>query len=66
MIVIASDNDRLDYLVYKHLKSLDDFSLVLEMNPHLITKTHLNAGDKVYLPDLAPVTKQESKSKTLW
>lgn len=64
MIVITSDNDRLDYLVYKHLKSLDNFSLVLEMNPHLIHKTHLNAGDKVYLP--TPVIKQESKSKTLW
>lgn len=66
MIVIANDNDRLDYLVYKHLKSLDNFSLVLEMNPHLIHKTHLNAGDKVYLSDLAPVIKQEQKAKTLW
>lgn len=66
MIVIASDNDRLDYLVYKHLKSLDNFSLVLEMNPHLITKTHLDAGDKVYLPDFKPTIKQEQKAKTLW
>lgn len=66
MIVIAADNDRLDYLVYKHLKTLDNFSLVLELNPHLITKTHLDAGDKVYLPDIAPNIKQESKSKTLW
>lgn len=64
MIVIASDNDRLDYLVYKHLKSLDNFSFILELNPHLITKTHLNAGDRVYLP--TPVKKQEIKSKTLW
>lgn len=64
MIIIAKDNDRLDYLTYKHLKSLDDFSLVLKMNPHLITKTHLNAGDKVYLPEF--IKTKEQKSKTLW
>lgn len=66
MIVFAKDNDRLDFIVYKHCKTLEYFDLVLELNPHLLHKTHLDAGDKVYLPQVKPVIKQESEVKTLW
>ncbi|MGH1600825.1 tail protein X [Campylobacter majalis] len=61
-IYIASDNERLDTIIYKHYGNLENFAEILAFNSHL--NAILRAGDKVFLPDIKEnVVKKE---KTLW
>lgn len=64
MIYTASDDERLDSIVYKYYKSLDNFALVLELNSNLANKTHLCAGDIVILPEIKK--EDETKELSLW
>lgn len=64
MIYIASDDERLDSIVYKYYKSLDNFALVLELNSNLANKTHLSAGDIVILPEIKK--EDEIEELSLW
>ncbi|WP_169753574.1 tail protein X [Campylobacter mucosalis] len=61
-IYIASDNERLDTIIYKHYGTLENFAEILAFNSHL--NAILRAGDKVFLPEIK--TKITKKEKTLW
>jgi len=64
-IYIAKDGDRIDLIVYENYKSTDPFETVLKSNKHLIKKTILSAGDKVYLPKIENKPKIK-EIKSLW
>lgn len=57
----AKDNERLDTIVFKHYGHLRFFEQILTINPKLSTTLH--AGDKVFLPDIKEVAKEQAK---LW
>lgn len=62
--VIASDNQRLDEIVYKEYGTLEFFVDVLEKNQHLTNKVILKMGDVVNIP---VITKnKEIKEDSLW
>lgn len=65
MTYIAQDQQRLDSVVYNHYKTLKVFETVLQINPHLLEKRHLEAGDKALLPALA-LPPKENESGALW
>lgn len=62
--VEASDNQRLDEIVYKEYGTLEFMEIVLENNPNLTTKLVLNIGDVVYLPIVDKTV--EIKEDELW
>lgn len=62
--VEASDNQRLDEIVYEQYGTLEFMEIVLENNPHLTTKLVLNIGDVVYLPTVDKTI--EIKEDELW
>lgn len=54
-LVIASDGDMLDTLVFKHYGRHDVLEMVLQANRHLATSPlTLTAGTLVNLPDIPP------------
>lgn len=62
MIYIAKDNERLDYIVFKHYKTLAVFEKVLVFNSHL--NSILKAGDRVFLPEIK--IEEKKKELSLW
>ncbi|TQR29333.1 phage tail protein [Campylobacter sp. MIT 99-7217] len=60
-LYIAKDNERLDSVVYKHYKSLENFEQVLELNPNL--EPILKAGDRIILPKFKL---KEKEQEALW
>jgi len=60
----AIDEDRLDIIVYKTYETLENFLIVLDVNPHLHQKYILKAGDIVYLPKFEKSNIKELKA--LW
>ena len=63
--VRAYKGQRLDQIIYKEYKSLDKniVNVVLAVNPHLLKKVELEAGDIVNLPK---IEQKETKGKYLW
>ncbi|MCF6202027.1 MAG: tail protein X [Hydrogenimonas sp.] len=62
---IAKEGERLDQIVYAVYGSLEIFNEVLKANIHLADKIELDAGDRVYLPEIK--TDAETKDeKALW
>jgi len=49
---VAATGDRLDQIIYAHYGTLDVMNEVMMSNAHLMGKPILDAGDKVYLPDI--------------
>lgn len=62
--VIASDNQRLDEIVYKEYGTLEFFVDVLEKNQHLTNKVILKMGDVVNLPVV--IKTKVVKEDSLW
>ena len=60
----ATQNERLDTVVFREYKSLDNFGKVLEQNKHLQNKAVLSDGDIINLPILETVIKKEVSA--LW
>lgn len=64
--VIATQNERLDEIVHREYKRLQDvFEKVLDANKHLTGKVTLDLGDIVYLPVITLV-KTQTKDDELW
>ena len=61
----ASDNQRLDEIVFTEYGTLEFMEIVLENNPHLTTKLILNIGDVINLP-IVTKNKIEEKEEVLW
>lgn len=49
---IATQNDRLDQIIYQYYGTLNVMNEVMMNNVHLMGKAILDNGDKVYLPDV--------------
>lgn len=64
--VVASQNDRLDTIVYTYYGTLEPLNMVMLANAHLMSKTLLDAGDKVYLPTYTATKESESDGVSLW
>lgn len=64
--VVASQNDRLDTIVYTYYGTLEPLGMVMLANAHLMSKTLLSVGDKIYLPDYTPTKESESDGVSLW
>lgn len=64
--VIATQNDRLDTIVYTYYGTLDPLNEVMLANAHLMSKALLDAGDKVYLPEYTATVASESDGVSLW
>jgi phage tail protein X len=62
---IATQNDRLDQIIYAHYGTLDVMNEVMMTNAHLMGKPILDNGDKVYLPDIKLPDQTES-GVSLW
>lgn len=65
MTYIAKDQEHLDTVVYNRYKTLKVFETILQVNPHLLTKRLLDAGDQVLLPSLN-LPPQENQVEALW
>ena len=62
----VTENLRLDQVVYRELKSLENFEEILKLNKHLINKPILDIGDIVYLLELKQEDNTIIKEKALW
>lgn len=62
---VATHGDRLDRIIYAYYGTLDAMNEVMMANVHLMKKTILDDGDKVYLPDIETATPEE-KGVSLW
>lgn len=62
---IATTGDRLDQIIFIHYGTLDVMNEVMMSNVHLMSKTILADGDKVYLPDIVK-TDQLETGVSLW
>lgn len=63
----ASKGERLDQIVFREYGTLEAIGVVLEANTHLLHKIELDAGDRVYLPDLQKESQERiKKGKALW
>lgn len=62
---IATQNDRLDQIIYAHYGTLDVMNEVMMANANLMGKAILDNGDKVYLPDIKLPDQTES-GVSLW
>jgi len=63
--IVVKEEKRLDEIVYRYCKTLDIFDKVLEINPHLVNKIFIQAGEVVYLADVNNNVKIK-EVKTLW
>lgn len=63
--VIVVDEERIDNIVYRYYGRVDVLQTVLEFNPHLLSVSLLQAGDRVYLPEIA-LNNQYNEIPTLW
>ena len=65
-IYIAKDDESLDMICFKFYGSLDQgvYSEFLRENEHLLSKTKLENGDEVNIPQIEIETK--TKAKYLW
>ena len=65
-IYIAKDDESLDMICFKFYGSLDQgvYSEFLSENEHLLSKTKLENGDEVNIPQIEIETK--TKAKYLW
>lgn len=57
---VATTGDRLDQIIYQYYGTLNVMTEVMMSNVHLLSKTILDAGDKVYLPDITIPSQPES------
>lgn len=64
--VIATQNDRIDTIVYAVYGTLEPLNEVMMANAHLMSKPVLDAGDKVYLPEYTATDISESDGVSLW
>lgn len=64
--VIATQNDRLDTIVYTYYGTLEPLNDVMLANAHLMSKALLDAGDKINLPDYVAPATNESDGVNLW
>lgn len=64
--VIATQNDRLDTIVYTYYGTLAPLNMVMLANAHLMSKVLLDDGDKVYLPQYMATDASESNGVSLW
>lgn len=62
---IATQNDRLDQIIYAYYGTLDVMNEVMMSNAHLMGKAILDNGDKVYLPDII-IPDQSETGVSLW
>lgn len=63
----ASKGERVDQIIFKEYGTLESIGIVLEVNTHLLRKVELEAGDRVYLPDLQKEAQERTKKgKALW
>lgn len=62
---IATQGDRLDQIIYQYYGTLNVMNEVMMSNVHLLSKTILDAGDEVYLPDITAPSQTES-GVNLW
>lgn len=62
---IATQGDRLDRIIYAYYGTLDVMNEVMMANAHLMKKTILDDGDKVYLPEIE-TTRPEEQGVGLW
>ena len=64
--VVATQNDRLDAIVYIYYGTLEPLNVVMLANAHLMSKALLDDGDKVYLPEYKATNASESDGVSLW
>ena len=58
-------SQRFDEVIYEVYGHLDLFEEVLSLNPHLLDKMHLEAGDAVTLIEIEPSTEKTPKEENL-
>ncbi len=63
---VATQNDRLDTIVYAYYGTLEPLNMVMLSNAHLMSKALLDDGDKVYLPPYIATKESESDGVSLW
>lgn len=64
-VVIKQQNKTLNDITLLHYKSLEALDLVIDSNPHLLSKVILDLGDEVILPEFEQASKS-AQLKTLW
>jgi len=62
---VATTGDRLDQIIYQYYGTLDVMNEVMMSNVHLLSKTILDAGDIVNLPDISSPEQPET-GVNLW
>lgn len=62
---VATQGDRLDQIIYTYYGTLDVMNEVMMSNVNLLSKTILDAGDVVYLPDIS-APEQPETGVSLW
>lgn len=65
MIVVVTQEQRLDEIVFAHYNSLEYFDEVVRVNENIMNHMVLKVGDKVELPKFKKSLKS-TKIKALW
>lgn len=64
--LIVDQKIRLDQVVFSQYGTLSALNEVMFANPHLLNKTLLEKGDRVYLPTYNPPITTKKQGISLW
>lgn len=65
-VTIVQENKRLDEIIFAHYGSLEYFDEVVAKNEAISTKTILDIGDVVFLPEFETKSVKKIEVKALW